>query len=119
MTVLHIEGDMYDYKCGITFASIYAYCTGNYETVEAEAENYVPMPSDSHTEESFYIKNVDFKYSDFGISMGYRKTQYYGGVIKGNGQRPHGLKKELIICLLNSFICTFTLSTVYLTGHRK
>jgi hypothetical protein len=69
-----------------TIIPIYAYHTGNYAIVEGKVENFVSMPPGGHEEESFSIKGIKFSYSDYGITMGYRKTEYFGGVIKGNGQ---------------------------------
>ena len=75
----------------ISMASLYektvvAYKNGDYETVEGYVENFIPMPYDGHSVESFEINGVGFSYSDYHIGIGYNNTKSHGGVITGNGQ---------------------------------
>ena len=66
--------------------TVVAYEKGEYEVVEGYVENFVPMPYDGHSVESFEINGVSFSYSDYHIGFGYNKTKSHGGVITGNGQ---------------------------------
>ncbi len=63
-----------------------AYKAGDYEIVEGYVENFVPMPYEGHSEESFEINGVKFSYSDYQITFGYNNAKSHGGVIAGNGQ---------------------------------
>ena len=63
-----------------------AYKNGQYEVVDGYVENFVPMPYEGHSNESFEINGVEFSYSDYEIQPGYNNTKSHGGVIVGNGQ---------------------------------
>ena len=69
-----------------TVFPLYCLTVGKYNTVEGYVEDFVPMPPSGHPYESFSINDICFQYSDYLITMGYRKARYFGGVIKGNGQ---------------------------------
>lgn len=62
------------------------YKKGNYEIVEGYVENFDPMPSAGHKNESFEIDGVLFSYSDYSASPGYHNAKSHGGVITGDGQ---------------------------------
>lgn len=60
----------------------------NYQTVEGIVENFDPMPYTGHKDESFTVKGVNFKYSDFNENFyGLNNTKSHGGPITGNGQK--------------------------------
>lgn len=63
-----------------------AYNNGQYEIVEGYVENFVPMPYEGHSNESFEINGVEFSYSDYESHQGYNNTKSHDGVIEGNGQ---------------------------------
>ena len=77
--VLIAQFNMYNETVG-------AYNRGEYQTVEGYVENFVPMPYEGHTNESFEINGIKFSYSDYNIHPGYNNTKSHGGVIKENGQ---------------------------------
>ena len=62
------------------------YGLGNYKIVEGVVENFVPMPYEGHSEESFEINGVEFSYSDYKINGGYNNARSHFGVIEGDGQ---------------------------------
>lgn len=81
------------FACGTLFAEIKAYrCiispykNNEYKVVEGYVEDFKAMPYTGHSFESFSIMGVEFSYSDYGGSQGYRKTASHGGVITHNGQ---------------------------------
>ena len=63
-----------------------AYKNGEYIIVEGYVQDFVPMPYEGHSEESFEIEGVSFSYSDYYIQSGYNNSKSHGGVIEGNGQ---------------------------------
>lgn len=63
-----------------------AYNKGDYEIVEGYVENFIPMPYEGHSDESFEINGVKFSYSDYSIQPGYNNSKSHGGVVFGNGQ---------------------------------
>ena len=63
-----------------------AYESGNYEIVEGYVENFIAMPYEGHSDESFEINGVKFSYSDYSVQPGYNNTMSHGGVITGDGQ---------------------------------
>lgn len=63
-----------------------AYKNGEYQIVEGYVENFDPMPSEGHKEESFDINGVHFSYSDYTVMTGYHNAKSKGGVITGDGQ---------------------------------
>ena len=54
--------------------------------VEGEVENF-KAPKENHHFESFSVKGIEFKYSDYVIINGFHKTSKNNGPIKRNGQR--------------------------------
>jgi hypothetical protein len=56
---------------------------GKYTIIEGEVENFVPMPYEGHSRESFTVKGVRFSYSDFDNTPGFNNTSSHGGPIKG------------------------------------
>ena len=59
--------------------------SGNCQVVEGPVEEFVPMPYGGHAEESFTIKGVRFKYSDFDDSKpGFNRSESHGGPIHKN-----------------------------------
>ena len=65
---------------------IIGYKNGDYLTTEGYIENFKPMPYSGHSDETFYINDVYFSYSDYEGNIGYINTKSHGGVIQGNGQ---------------------------------
>ena len=63
-----------------------AYKTGDYEIIEGYVQNFIPMPYEGHSDESFEINGVKFAYSNYSIQSGYNNAKSHGGVIKGDGQ---------------------------------
>lgn len=63
-----------------------AYKSGDYKIVEGYVENFIPMPYEGHSDESFEINGVKFAYSDYAIQSGYNNAKSHGGVIEGDGQ---------------------------------
>ena len=63
-----------------------AYESDDYEIVEGYVENFIPMPYEGHSDESFEINGVKFAYSDYAIQSGYNNAKSHGGVIEGDGQ---------------------------------
>jgi hypothetical protein len=49
--------------------------------VEGPVENFVPMPYSGHSNESFTVDGVPFKYSDYGITDAFNNTASHGGPI--------------------------------------
>jgi hypothetical protein len=52
-----------------------------YLEVEGYVENFNPMPYEGHQLESFKVKGITFKYSDFVVSSGFNNTKSHGGPI--------------------------------------
>lgn len=76
---------------GITKINMYsrtvaAYKKGEYMVVEGYVENFVPMPYEGKSDESFEINGVKFSYSDYVVQYGYNNSKSHGGVITGDGQ---------------------------------
>ena len=63
-----------------------AYNKGDYEIVEGYVENFIPMPYEGHSDESFEINGVKFSYSDYSVQPGYNNSKSHGGVVVGDGQ---------------------------------
>lgn len=59
---------------------------GECEVISGEVENFHTPSFYGHDQESFYINNVYFEYSN-SVEVGYSKTKVFGGVITGNGQQ--------------------------------
>ena len=55
-----------------------------YSIVIGEVNSFIPRPYEGHQDESFYVNEIEFHYSD--SSLGYNDTFYYDGVIRENGQ---------------------------------
>jgi hypothetical protein len=54
------------------------------KVVEGPVENFVPMPVTGHSDESFSVAGVPFKYSDYLVSDGFNNTASHGGPIDQN-----------------------------------
>lgn len=52
--------------------------------VEGPIENFVPMPYSGHSDESFTVEGVPFKYSDYLITDAFNNTASHGGPIDEN-----------------------------------
>jgi hypothetical protein len=50
--------------------------------VEGAVTEFRPMPFAGHANESFTVKGIKFKYSDFLVSAGFNNTASHGGPIK-------------------------------------
>jgi hypothetical protein len=51
--------------------------------VEGPVEHFIPMPYAGHASESFFVRGVPFRYSDFSITGGFNNTSSHGGPING------------------------------------
>jgi hypothetical protein len=52
--------------------------------VEGPVEQFVPMPSGGHAQESFSVSGVRFDYSDFGPTDAFNNAASYDGPIKSD-----------------------------------
>jgi hypothetical protein len=52
--------------------------------VEGPVENFVPMPFTGHSDESFSVAGVSFKYSDYSVTDAFNNTASHGGPIAEN-----------------------------------
>jgi len=52
--------------------------------VEGPVEHFVPMPITGHAEESFSVRGIPFRYSDFIVTDGFNNTSSHGGPIKSD-----------------------------------
>lgn len=57
-----------------------------YKKVEGKIEDFKPAQESPNHFESFSVKGVPFRYSDYVIIDGFHKTSKSNGPIKGNGQ---------------------------------
>ena len=57
-----------------------------YSKVEGKIEDFKPARKSPNHFESFSVKGVHFRYSDYVIIDGFHKTSNSNGPIKGNGQ---------------------------------
>lgn len=80
LLILHGQLDMHHAVVG-------AWQRGEYETVEGQVENFVPMPKEGKGSESFDLGGVHFEYSDNCLITGYHNAKVNGGVIRRDGQR--------------------------------
>ena len=55
---------------------------GKTEVIEGKVENFIPMPHDGHSMESFVVAGHKFEYSDFEVTAGFNKTSSHGGPIR-------------------------------------
>ena len=69
-----------------TIIPLYHYYKHDYNVVEGYVENFSPRPPGGHRMESFTVNGIEFSYADDLFHMGYKRSFYNGGVIKGNGQ---------------------------------
>jgi hypothetical protein len=56
--------------------------SGNYKVLEGIVEQFDPMPAHGLKDESFVVKGVRFKYSDFELSAGFNNTASHGGPLR-------------------------------------
>jgi hypothetical protein len=72
--------------------------------VDGVIENFHPMPYNGHDFESFTVKEIKFRYSDYNSWGGFNKTSSHGGPINHNGQHVrityYEEDNENIICKL-------------------
>jgi hypothetical protein len=54
------------------------------KVVEGPVENFVPMPVTGHSDESFSVAGVRFKYSDYSVTDAFNNTASHGGPIDQN-----------------------------------
>ena len=73
-------------KINMYSRTVAAYKKGEYMVVEGYVENFVPMPYEGKSDESFEINGVKFSYSDYEVQYGYNNSKSHGGVITGDGQ---------------------------------
>lgn len=55
---------------------------GSTEIVEGRVEQFVPMPSEGHAQETFIVNGQYFAYSDYDLTKGFNRSQSHGGPIK-------------------------------------
>ena len=60
--------------------------SGEFNTVSGKVERFKPADESGKGEETFFINDVFFSYSNYEDCIGYHKVSTRGGVIKGNGQ---------------------------------
>ena len=59
----------------------------NYNIVEGETENFIPMPKGENGKESFKVNGIPFEYCDYIITKGFHQTSLNNGPIRKNGQQ--------------------------------
>ena len=59
-----------------------AYKNKQYSIVEGRVSNYHPMPKEGHDYERFTVNGIDFEFSDYDLTYGYRNAASKGGAIK-------------------------------------
>lgn len=68
-----------------------------YEVVEGRVEHFHPMPKEGHEDESFSVKGIPFKYSEFKIDFGYNQCRVNGGpVYQGKLVKIHAYKGRIL-----------------------
>jgi len=55
---------------------------GKYEVVEGQVKDFVPMPYEGHSKESFVVNEYKFSYSDYDLTKGFNQSQSHGGPIR-------------------------------------
>ncbi len=55
---------------------------GSTEIVEGKVEQFVPMPSGGHANETFIVNGRYFAYSDYDQTKGFNQTQSHGGPMR-------------------------------------
>jgi hypothetical protein len=50
--------------------------------IEGRVENFIPMPHEGHSMESFIVAGHKFEYSDYNVTAGFNKTSSHGGPIR-------------------------------------
>ncbi len=56
--------------------------TDTCRTVEGKVEDFVPMPRESHADESFTVSGVAFHYSDYSPNEAFNNTAAHGGPVR-------------------------------------
>ncbi len=71
---------------GISFGSFLSgretLLSGKADYLEGSVENFIPMPYQGHASESFTVKGIPFRYSDYEITSGFNQTASHGGPIR-------------------------------------
>jgi hypothetical protein len=62
-------------------ATVTALDHGQYSVIEGQVTNFVPMPYEGHSDESFVVKGHRFSYSDYKLTPGFHNTASHGGPI--------------------------------------
>jgi len=78
----------------VTFFSTYsdyvnlrnAFQNGQFDFVEGQVTQFVPVPYEGHTDESFVVDGKRFKYADGAVSNGFNNTNSHGGPIRSGLQ---------------------------------
>ena len=55
---------------------------GHYQSIEGLVGNFVPMPYEGHSQESFVVSGKRFAYSDYIATAGFHQTASHGGPIR-------------------------------------
>jgi hypothetical protein len=55
---------------------------GRYSVVEGPVTDFVPMPYEGHSQESFTVNGHRFSYSDYSMTAGFRNAASHGGPIR-------------------------------------
>jgi hypothetical protein len=55
---------------------------GKTVVIEGKVENFIPMPHEGHSMESFTVAGHKFEYSDYRITPGFNKTSSHGGPLR-------------------------------------
>jgi len=82
---------------GNSYMKAKSYTDGYSKVVEGEVCDFIPSMVINGTE-SFHINDVLFEYSNYEITFAYRKTAFYNGFIKNDGQmvRIHYITRDNI-----------------------
>jgi hypothetical protein len=59
-----------------------ALASGNYQVVQGQVSDFVPMPYGGHSMESFCVSGQCFSYSDYVVISGFNHTASHGGPIR-------------------------------------
>jgi len=55
---------------------------GRYSIVEGPVTDFVPMPNEGHSYESFTVQGRRFTYSDYEVTSGFHNSTSHGGPIR-------------------------------------
>ena len=69
---------------------------GKTTVIEGKVENFIPMPYEGHSMESFTVAGHKFEYSDYEVTAGFNRTSSHGGPIRsGMYVRIHAVGSKI------------------------